>query len=134
MALGLECLLLRPRLLWEPDRLRLCDDEVTRRRGPSDVALRDEGGLPQPGQRPHDHHHRRRPWSVRVRTRLGPHGRTLPRPRPLLHRAAALEAPVTSPIATRATLQLMCLSIKVLRRPDEPATTGEIEPADRQLV
>jgi len=28
----------------------------------------------------------------------------------------------------------MCRSIKVLRRPDEPATTGEIEAAARQFV
>jgi hypothetical protein len=28
----------------------------------------------------------------------------------------------------------MCRSIKILRRPDEPATTGEIEAAARQFV
>ena len=28
----------------------------------------------------------------------------------------------------------MCRSIKVLRRPDEPATTGEVEAAARQFV
>jgi hypothetical protein len=30
--------------------------------------------------------------------------------------------------------RIMCRSIKVLRRPDEPATTGEIEAAARQFV
>jgi hypothetical protein len=28
----------------------------------------------------------------------------------------------------------MCRSIKILRRPDEPATTGEVEAAARQFV
>jgi len=35
---------------------------------------------------------------------------------------------------TRRYPERMCRSIKVLRRPDEPATTGEIEAAARQFV
>src|SRR5207253_8582966 len=42
--------------------------------------------------------------------------------------------PPAGPAPRCGTLQRMCRSIKVLRRPDEPATTGEIEAAARQFV
>jgi len=46
----------------------------------------------------------------------------------------AAARPAAGPAPGCGTLLRMCRSIKVLRRPDEPATTGEIEAAARQFV
>src|SRR5689334_15279389 len=132
----------------------VCDDRRPRGRCPPDASLRDAGHIPESGQRSDDHDAGRGPRPVRVRPRLGPDGRPVPRPRPLLHRLAVLAAAVSdqeiapsiAASASAASGRLgvewtsavyppgMCRSIKVLRRPDEPATTGEIEAAARQFV